>query len=380
MIKGFRYYYILILLLLFVSFFSLAENLTVSYFFRGAFIVSLALCSLFFLIVFCDPVASRVMVWIYLLTMLIFLQYGSSYFWGGGDPMRSIENGLQFLFSMLVLYLSYSYSKKYGVSGISEIALLLLLVAIFLIVYHLVEGVVFFQNPNSLGMISYLMICSMLFFRRGLWLWAWLFGTSLILISGSRSSLLGLMIFSITYLVIPRVLRLRLKGTYFFGFVLAIALVLSFSVGILFPELTDELNRLSREMFQKNLDSGRNSMWGMLIDLMVGYEIWGRGGGVQIKDISDIEYSAHNLYLQVYMQLGVVGVLVLIGLLFSIWSFVFNGMNLYKVRIAASAFMGLLVINCFEVTLFQNNLVLSLPILALVGIAAGSKSSANNFR
>lgn len=380
MIKGFRYYYLLIFLLVFVSFFSLSENLLLSYVFRAVFIFSLGLCSLFFVVVFFDIPALRRMVWIYLFTALIFLLYVFAVFGDGGDPVRAIANGLQFMFSMVVIYSSYSCSKKYGIKEISSIALLFLLISIFLLAYHLVEGGMFFQNPNTLGMISYLMICSMLFFRRKLWLLAWLFGLALVLISGSRASLLGLIVFSITYVLFPLILRLRLTAEYFFSFVFAISVVLLFSVGVLFPELTEQLNQISRETFQKNLDSGRNSMWSMLIELMVGYEVWGRGGGVQIKDISDIEYSAHNLYLQVYMQVGVVGVIMLIGLLFSIWKFVFSGSDYYKIRVAGSAFMGLLVINFFEVTLFQNNLVLSLPILALVGMAAGSKHSLNNIQ
>lgn len=380
MIKGFRYYYVLIFLLVFVSFFSLSENLLLSYVFRTVFVFSLGLCSLFFVVIFFDLPALRGMVRIYLFTALVFLLYAFAVLGNGGDPVRAIANGLQFMFSMVVIYLSYSYSKKYGVKGISGIALLFLLISIFLLVYHLGEGRMFFQNPNTLGMISYLMICSMLFFRRRLWLLAWSFGLALVLISGSRASLLGLMIFSITYVLFPLILRLRLTAVYFFSFVFATFVLLLFSVGILFPELTEQLNQISRDMFQKNLDSGRNSMWITLIELMVGYEVWGRGGGVQIKDISDIEYSAHNLYLQVYMQVGVFGVIMLIGLLFSIWKFVFSGSDDYKVRVAGSAFMGLLVINCFEVTLFQNNLALSLPILALVGLAAGSKYSPNNIQ
>lgn len=378
MIKGFRYYYVLIFLLMFVSFFSLADNFLLSSAFRGVFVVSLGLCSLFFLVIFCDLAALRKMVWIYFFTLLIFFQYLSVFFWDGGNPIRATGNGLQFLFSLVVLYISYSYSKRYGVLGVSGIALLLLVVSMFLLVYHLAAGGMFFKNPNSLGMISYLIVCSMLFFRRKLWLLAWFFGLTLVLISGSRASLLGLIMFLVTYVLLPLVVRLGLRGGYFFSVVLGISLVLSFAVGILFPELIDQLNNMSRDLFQKNLDSGRNSMWRMLIDLVAGYEVWGRGGGIQIKDISEIEYSAHNLYLQLYMQLGVVGVLMLIGLLLSIWSFIFKGEDHYKVRVAASAFMGLLVINCFEVTLFQNNLVLSLPILALVGLAAGSKYSASN--
>lgn len=378
MIKGFRYYYVFVFFLMFVSFFSLAENLLVSILFRWVFIFSLALCSLFFIVVFLDRSALRAMIWVYLLVGLIFIQYASEIFAKSGEVVRSIENGLQFLFSMVVLYFSYSYSRKYDARGVSGIALILLLIAVFLFMYHVIEKQLFFQNANSLGMIAYLMICSILFFRPLLAVWAWVLGVALILISESRSSLLGLLVFFTTYVLLPRILRLRLSGVYFFLFVVATAVVLSFSVGILFPELNAEMSRLSREIFQKNLDSGRSSMWSMLFKLMEGHEVWGRGGGVQVKDISDIEYSAHNLYLQIYMQLGLVGEFMLIGLLYSIWNFSFNGRDTYKVRIAASAFIGLLAINCFEVTLFQNNLVLSFPILVLVGIAAGSASPAND--
>ncbi|MGY2409959.1 O-antigen ligase family protein [Pseudomonas pergaminensis] len=378
MVKGFRYYYILIFFLIFVSFFSLAENLVISIVFRWAFIFALMLCSLFFVVVFLDRSALRAMLWVYLLTGFIFIQYSCAVFFGGGGLLRSIENGLQFLFGMVVLYFSYSYSRKYDVRGISGVALVLLLVSVFLFIYHVVGGQLFFQNANSLGMVSYLIICSVLFFRPRLALYAWVFGVALVLISESRASLLGLMVFFMTYVLLPRILRLRISGLYFFSFVVATAAVLSFSVGILFPELNAELSRLSAEIFQKSLDSGRSSMWSMLFELMTGYEVWGRGGGVQIKDISDIEYSAHNLYLQIYMQLGLVGEFMLIALLYSIWNFTFRGGDLYKVRIAASAFIGLLVINCFEVTLFQNNLVLSLPILVLIGIAAGSRHPAND--
>lgn len=75
------------------------------------------------------------------------------------------------------------------------------------------------------------------------------------------------------------------------------------------------------------------------------------------------------------MQVGLVGLFGVIFLILILWFGLFSVACDRYGRVAASSFVGLLVVQFFEVSFFQNNLALSLPIMILVGVALGRQNA-----
>ena len=86
---------------------------------------------------------------------------------------------------------------------------------------------------------------------------------------------------------------------------------------------------------------------------------WGQGVGFQPE--ADPQYaglSAHNLYLQIALQLGYVGVGLFVGFFGAIWASLWRNRRSRMVRLVGAFFIGIIVHESFEVTLTQNNLAI----------------------
>ncbi len=68
-----------------------------------------------------------------------------------------------------------------------------------------------------------------------------------------------------------------------------------------------EFNELVWDLFQKRPETGRLVLWGVLISLALGRPIFGYGPGGSFIELGYPGLSAHNAYLQVLFDSGVVG-------------------------------------------------------------------------
>ncbi len=154
-------------------------------------------------------------------------------------------------------------------------------------------------------------------------------------------------------------------------FVLAFVAVLAFSV--LYPSLYGtqlgyQLEMLSREYLNKNFFSGREIVWSAVLGAIEGNELFGLGLTMEPSMIYDTGFSSHNLYLQTMLQSGVVGLTLVVTLLFAI----LRELEHYRSPVACvgiSLIVALLVHECFEVTLTQNNFSFGVMYWVLFAVA-----------
>src|SRR5699024_1699553 len=115
------------------------------------------------------------------------------------------------------------------------------------------------------------------------------------------------------------------------------------------------LNELSRSLFNKNLFSGRTEIWIGVMNEVVHKPWFGYGVGVKASHITDTNLTAHNMYLQILMEFGIVGLFLFVLLLVMIWRALMKRLDHCVVRWSACFMLGILIYLSFEVTLFQNN-------------------------
>lgn len=316
------------------------------------------------------------LVWLVYFSMAVFFIYAlSSYEW------RSLFRGLQVVITIAIVLSAFLYGAHSSVL----FGRLLFWSSFFSLLVLIVFGSLFFegarasfQNANSLGLAGYVLL-SLIMFSYGGGFWKWilsLLAVWLIVLSGSRASLLAVLMFFITYWAMP------LLRKYQAIFVIYLLLLLGggfflilFVTGVVAEDWMAYFDALSREYFNKRIESGRNEVWSHVIELIKEKPFWGWGGGVVLSDLSQWDYSVHNLYLQVLLQVGLVGLFGVIFLILILWFGLFSVACDRYGRVAASSFVGLLVVQFFEVSFFQNNLALSLPIMILVGVALGRQNA-----
>lgn len=130
----------------------------------------------------------------------------------------------------------------------------------------------------------------------------------------------------------------------------------------------------------KRIMSGRNVIWENLIQKINEQPLLGYGTGSTTSYVSELDVSAHNLYLQTAMQNGYIGLFILLTLFFVIWLGFYRSKNEYATRLSASFFIGILVYQSFEVVLTQNKMDVSLIFwfMISVGVSHSIRKQQNN--
>ena len=144
----------------------------------------------------------------------------------------------------------------------------------------------------------------------------------------------------------------------FKGYFLAIVAMLYGVTGI-YPYMHrwssfEFFNNLSLSLTGKRIMSGRNTIWAQLIDLISERPFFGYGSSAVPEDFLTTSLSAHNLYLQIGLQVGILGLVFLVIFFYFIWNSYWENRNEPKVILAASFFVSILIYQAFEVSLTQN--------------------------
>ena len=315
--------------------------------------------------------------YIFILFFLFALYTGGGAFFGSNTAM-GLQRSFQ-LFSVLgVIYVFYSLAVKGGVEigfrVFRYFVLFLVFVnfAIFIVVGRKYSG--FLINPNLFGiwMVVLVLVCLSAEKHKGIVFYlALVFGSSLVYFSGSRTAMLsflmGLMILLLPY----RFLKLPIfkKGIFFF-------LVL-FSFFVIYFTLYFDLevyNEAVRETSGKNLQSGRHIIWPIAMKAISLKPFWGWGSGFDLSNLIGSGLSAHNYFIQLMLQSGFIGLFLFLLIIYKVYNILFSVENKIFFKLSLSCFCGLIITQSFEVTIFQNNLALSYPVWAIVGLTIGLKS------
>lgn len=155
----------------------------------------------------------------------------------------------------------------------------------------------------------------------------------------------------------------------FFCCILIIFSFVIFYINIKYSSLYDILNCYSRSIFNKNIDSGRPDLWYMSIKSLQSWQyIIGSGTGKLPEITRYVNSSFHNTYIQIFIQHGILGLVLLIMLFRKIWMIIIkNSLNIIMYFLI-SVFIAIIIYNCFETTLLQNKTLLGITQWFALGI------------
>lgn len=232
-----------------------------------------------------------------------------------------------------------------------------------------------FANPNVVGMwMGVAVIISMGLFKSSVYGFIFMsYGVIIVFLSESRTSMVALFFAVLVYIIWPFIVRTKI----IFNVTLIMLFFISFC--LVYFTLVDFVglsayNEISRDITGKNIMSGRQIIWPEVAAFVLEKPWLGWGGGSQLRNFSHLTLSAHNLYLQILLQVGVVGLTALLIFLFSIWN-IFWRLSFNKdIRWAAASFIYVLLCQNFEVTLTQNNMALSWPMWCFIALIMGNAS------
>lgn len=188
--------------------------------------------------------------------------------------------------------------------------------------------------------------------------------------SGARSVYVAMIATLIVYIIWPYISKYRHRMLTFITLYLSGLMAFVF----IYPQLIyfnnfQQINMWVLEYTGKNIYSGREVIWSYLLESIIDRPLLGHGTGVLPRDVLDLGLSAHNLYLQVALQNGFIGLFFLLLLFVFIWMIFAKNRKNKIVRLSAAFFVGILMYQSFEVSLTQNQL--SLGIMQWLILAIG---------
>jgi O-antigen ligase len=195
----------------------------------------------------------------------------------------------------------------------------------------------------------------------------------IILLTGSRSAFLSVNILLAIYIVYPYIQgRSFLYNTLFIISLLGpitLALVLLNSKSLGYYEY---IQSVSTELFGKQtILYERGIIWSKMINIILDNPIIGVGSGYTPSDFMNTGLSGHNLYLQIAMQSGILGLLSVFYLLWYLWDVLCRYGGGTPARVSASFLICVLFHQMFEVVLFQNNIPIAVGMWLVLSIGLG---------
>lgn len=327
------------------------------------------------------PVINRTLALVLLPLLVLLVLYAASLGFTAADIIAGLGNLLQLLVVMGTLLVFYFSGRAgYGSVLIScsfrYLAPLTLMAAVIALFMGGGRQSLGWSNTNSLGMLgvtTFFYMMAYLCTRRVNPLFTFVILAAPILVvyfSLSRTSLLALIVGSLVYFIWPVLSRSRLA---FLAFLLGF-ICLSGVVVYILTSTGSAIRQLNADVYAltgKNLLSGRDVLWPTIIELIQDRLWFGWGAGVTPSMISATTLSSHNLYLQITLQVGVVGLFFLISIFMSLGNSLWRARSSKYVKVGVAYFFGILMIQNFEVTLTQNNMAFGLPFWAFVGLCLG---------
>lgn len=224
-------------------------------------------------------------------------------------------------------------------------------------------------NPNTLGTLIMLLAFFPLlyhsFYKKSVSRLSLAFSViaaiSLVLVADARSVGVSIALIILTIVLWKTIVKSKLLyNLYFFSF-----LALNFFVVAIYPSIYKwsiypTLNQWSIQLTQKPLLTGRELIWERTFHKIMEAPLLGIHSSVTPQDIFPTGLSAHNLYLQIGLQVGVIGILALLLFFFFIWRTFWHARYDKRVMLSAGFLIAIITHQSFEVTLTQNQYLVGL--------------------
>lgn len=284
---------------------------------------------------------------------------------------------LFFLFFLVLFFARYAQLEKNKYEAIRLVFKYYLISSYFLSIWYLFSRIVGFNpyfNENFIGgWVLYSLIVGMFLFNSKFYkFFNFLFIMYILNDTGARTSIVSAFIAILILIFWNRFLS---KGLFYFiyyvlNIFLSIFVILFMTSRLSFFDI-DALNLAMRDFSGKNLLSGRQDVWEEIIKMLPNHLIFGHGLGAKVQDYTNLPLSAHNLYLQVLFQTGILGLLIIFLVMTFIFIFIFKNKKHFLAKYLSSVFFIVLFTQNFEVTFSQNNIALSLLFWILLGLGLG---------
>lgn len=132
--------------------------------------------------------------------------------------------------------------------------------------------------------------------------------------------------------------------------------------------LSWQIGRTIKEISGHRANSGRDQLWPYIIYTMQENSFVGLGAGTLPRDFMNTTLSAHSYYIQLYLQLGIVGLVMLGCFLLSLWNILARA-ETPAGKFGSALFLMFVVHNSTEVIMFQNNALVGVPAWCAIGLA-----------
>lgn len=190
----------------------------------------------------------------------------------------------------------------------------------------------------------------------------------LMYLANSRSSLLAFIIFiTLRYLFTRK--KIKKYKMLFPISILTFTLFPAFYMFLFNSNFRSQLDSFSWKYFRKRFFSGRQHLWGSIIELIKKKPLIGYGlDAIPQHYLGTVENSSHNWYFQILFQMGIIGYAFMINILNVIWKSLIE-LKTNFISLSCSAFLiGTLFWQCFEVTLTQNNISIGILVWFVIGM------------
>ncbi len=201
----------------------------------------------------------------------------------------------------------------------------------------------------------------------------------LLVVSSSRAALLATVVFFLVFGIWPLLVKHpKLLLASFVGTLALSILVVPSYIGLWLSPWADYLDDLSTLITGQMFFSGRQYVWPVYMLIIADAPWLGHGFAFDVLNDAAMmqgmperleNLSAHNQYLMIAVQTGVIGLTSFCILVSGVWHLLMRYPERFSVRIAASAFLAFLLHEIFEVTLLQNNVVSAWPMWMFIGFA-----------
>lgn len=249
------------------------------------------------------------------------------------------------------------------------------------------------ENPNTLGMIAVgLSAWALMKNESGVYMTLYRLviifsGAGLVIISMSRTALISFIVLILIRYSYSWIIKRKIIYGFFSCFFLMLPiLVVVVYVGPLANILNDVYLKYFSGFSDKRFESGREIVWNIVLDAGGESPLIGWGFSANPGNFSNIleadGLSSHNLYLQIFLQSGLIGIFVWFVLFIYIFFEIWKMKNNYYGMGAFSFFASMLLFQCFEVSLIQNNfnVASNFWILLMCVFAIGLKSNKQSRR